>query len=97
MQGSIVAHEDRADVPKFFGAAVPLEFSWPHEHLLGEDGLASLVFSRSYMPERSSPAGKKANLQVREAFNRLSSSGVLKVRYRTIAIVGRPGCERSGT
>jgi len=89
-RAALVVHEERADVPKFFGATVPMEFSWHHEHSLNEGGLASLVFSRSYMPERDSPAGREVNLRVRQIFNRLSSAGLLAVQYRTVAMVGRP-------
>jgi SAM-dependent methyltransferase len=89
-RAALLAHEDRAGVAGFFGATSPREFSWPHEHRLGEEGLASLVFSRSYMPQRESPAGREVAARARQVFARHAADGVLAVRYRTIAIVGRP-------
>lgn len=89
-RAALVAHEKGTDVLKFFGSTIPMEFSWPHEHLLGEEGLASLVFSRSYMPKRSSSAGKEIGFRVREIFSQFEKAGVLTVPYRTIAKVGRP-------
>jgi SAM-dependent methyltransferase len=89
-RGALVAHEDRKDVPGFFGSAAPVEQRWPHEHRLDEPGLLSLVFSRSYMPARDSLAGRQASRQVREVFWRLAVHGELAVRYTTVAIVGRP-------
>jgi SAM-dependent methyltransferase len=89
-RAALAAHEQGVDIPGFFGAAKPLELSWQHEHSIGEDGLASLVFSRSYMPARNSPEGKNVSLRVRAAFKRFSSAGAVTVRYKTIAIIGRP-------
>ena len=89
-RAALVAHAKSTDVLRFFGLTVPMEFSWPHEHLLVEEGLASLVFSRSYMPERNSAAGRDVRLRVHEVFSRFTKAGVLAVRYRTVARVGRP-------
>lgn len=89
-RGALVAHEDRKDVPRFFGATVPVERRWSHEHRLGESGLLSLVFSRSYMPERNTSLGQEASQQVREIFRQFATEGILPVRYTTVAIVGRP-------
>ena len=89
-RGALVAHESRDDVPKFFGASSPTEFAWPHEHLLDEDGLLSLVFSRSYMPAQNSDSGRDAGQQVRQLFHRFAENGLLTVRYTTVAIIGRP-------
>ena len=89
-RAALVAHEDRATVPRFFGASVPLELSWPHAHALDEAGLACLVFSRSYMPPRHSPDGKQALLRLRGIFQRNAVSGRVQIRYTTLAILGRP-------
>ena len=89
-RGALVAHEERSDVPKFFGTGVPVEMTWPHEHRLNEAGLVSLVFSRSYMPDRGSALGQDAGQQVRQIFGRFARSGEIIVRYATVAIVGRP-------
>ena len=87
---ALAAHKDRADVPKFFGATDAKELSWPHEHALSEAGLASLVFSRSYMPDRDSASGREALSRVSRVFRNLSSGGLVLVRYTTVAVIGRP-------
>jgi hypothetical protein len=89
-RGAMLAHDERSEVPAFFGTSKPLELTWPHEHLLNEAALLSLVFSRSYMPARDSAAGRKTYKQVHELFQRLAPSGCIAVRYNTVAIVGRP-------
>jgi SAM-dependent methyltransferase len=89
-RAAMVAHEDRAGVPQFFGAARALELSWPHEHRLDAVGLASLVFSRSYMPARDSAEGRGAERLVAAMFDRFAVAGTVGVRYTTVAIVGRP-------
>ena len=89
-RGALVAHEERHDVPKFFGVDAPQQFSWPHEHRLNEAGVLSLVFSRSYMPDRDSRAGKEASDEVRDIFAQYASGDTLSVRYTTVAIIGRP-------
>jgi hypothetical protein len=58
--------------------------------VLTEEGLQSLVFSRSYMPERGSDAGCRASRAVMQIFLRFAIAGLLTVRYTTVAIVGRP-------
>jgi len=88
---ALVKHEERGDLPKFFGTAVPAELKWPHEHCLNEQGLLSLAFSRSYMPERDSVPGRQACEQLRQLYRRFASDGKLVVRYSTVAIIGRLG------
>lgn len=89
-RGALVAHEERGDVPAFFAGAVTQEWRWPHEHGLDAAGLLSLVFSRSYMPERNSPRGQEACEQVLHLFERLASNARVAVRYTTVAMLGRP-------
>lgn len=89
-RAALVAHEDRSDVPRFFGAFRPEEYSWPHEHYLNEDRFQSLVFSRSYIPERNTPAGLEVALRVRRIFERFVENATLMVRYQTVAVLGRP-------
>ena len=83
--------EGRSDVPRFFGAHTPQRYSWPHEHRLDAAGLASLAFSRSYMPARDSDVGRAAAQRVARLFENLAVDGRVVVRYTTVAIVGRPG------
>lgn len=87
---AMLAHDERSEVPAFFGASAPLEMTWPHEHQLNVEGLLSLVFSRSYMPARDSTAGQQAGQQVHELFQSLAVDGGIAVRYNTVAIIGRP-------
>ena len=89
-RAALLAHEDRADVPRFFGGTRTLELAWPHEHRLGAAGLASLVFSRSYMPARDSAAGSEAQTAVMALFERFADGGEVSVHYTTVAIIGRP-------
>ncbi len=89
-RGALVAHEERSDVPAFFGAGRFVEKTWPHEHQLDQTGLLSLVFSRSYMPEPSSAPGLQASEQLGQVFARFEKSGKVFVRYTTVAMVGRP-------
>ena len=92
-RGAMLAHDERSEVPAFFGSSQPKELTWPHEHHLSEAALLSLVFSRSYMPAQESAAGLRACEQVREVFQRLATDGRIAVRYNTVAIIGRPqGC-----
>lgn len=89
-RGAMLAHDERSEVPTFFGSSAPLELTWPHEHRLSKAALLSLVFSRSYMPERSSVAGQQACAQVSDLFNHLATDSHTTVRYTTVAIIGRP-------
>jgi len=89
-RSALAAHEDRSDVARFFGQARPAEFTWPHEHFLDQDGLLSLAFSRSYMPERDSSSGQQVVVRVREIFAAMAVEGRICVRYTSIANIGRP-------
>lgn len=87
---ALLRHESREDVATFFGSAALTELTWPHEHRLDESGLMSLVFSRSYMPERTSVLGKQVCQQLSDIFRQFETQGGVDVRYTTVAIVGRP-------
>lgn len=93
-RAALLAHEERHEVPRFFGgAAAARELSWPHEHRLDADGLAALVFSRSYMPARDSAAGSAVSAALAPLFARFAAAqgdGRVAVPYRTVAIIGRP-------
>lgn len=87
---ALVAHESREGVRVFFGSALVRELSWPHVHTLTEEGLLSLVFSRSYVPARDTPEGAEIARLTREVFRRFTANDTVNVRYRTALIMGRP-------
>ena len=89
-RAALLAHEDRAEVPRFFGTGPRQEFSWPHEHALAITSLTSLVLSRSYMPARGSSAALEVEAKVQNLFGRLAAQGRVMVRYTTVAMLGRP-------
>lgn len=88
-RGALLAHEDLSKVPLFFGDAATHTIELPNEHRLDGAGLASLVFSRSYMPAPDSAAGAAARQRVDALFARHAQAGEVAVRYRTVAIAGR--------
>jgi SAM-dependent methyltransferase len=89
-RSALRAHEERRNIPEFFGSATPEEYAWPHAQMLSEAGLLSLVFSRSYMPDRNSSEGDKALGRVLELYAEFSSPNGLQVRYTTVAYIGPP-------
>ena len=88
---ALLAHEDRSEVPRFFGSTPVREFAWPHQHHLSAAALVSLVFSRSYMPARDSATGQAVEDSLRGVFERFAIDGKVAVQYTTVAMVGRPG------
>ena len=94
-RGAMLAHENRSDVPRFFGGAPMHEIDLPHEHRLDRDGLRALAFSRSYMPDPESEGGRSAALDIDAIFERFALDGSVAVRYRCVAFVGRPRIPQS--
>ena len=89
-RAALATHEKQRKVSEFFRDNDPTHFLYPHEHLLDESALVSLAFSRSYMPARESHDGLKAQEKICQVFHQFSESGLVKVRYQTVACVGRP-------
>ncbi|MEW6185963.1 MAG: class I SAM-dependent methyltransferase [Thermodesulfobacteriota bacterium] len=89
-RAALAAHEKRGDVPKFFGTTIPIEFTWPHEQSLNQAGLESLVFSRSYMPERDSSPGREISHRLERIYKDQARAGLVAVRYTTMVKIGRP-------
>lgn len=87
---AVLAHEDRAQVPRFFGGAPTESLEFPHEHQLDADGLLRLVLSRSYMPARASTEGARVADRVERVFASFAVAGRVTVPYRTVGVVGRP-------
>lgn len=89
-RGALLAHENRADVPRFFRHGAKRELSWPHVQRLDQDGCVSFVFSRSYMPRRETDAGRESERLARSVHARFARNGFVDVPYRTVLILGRP-------
>ncbi|MEK7348124.1 MAG: class I SAM-dependent methyltransferase [Candidatus Eisenbacteria bacterium] len=89
-RAALAAHEERGEIPTLFGATTSEQMTWQHEHALSQAGLLSLVFSRSYMPERTSSAGQEVSERVQQVFQSHARTGSVLVRYTTVLIVGRP-------
>ena len=89
-RGAMLAHENRSDVPRFFGGGPVHEIDLPHEHRLDREGLRALAFSRSYMPGPETEAGRAAAREIEAIFERFARDGSVAVRYRCVAFVGRP-------
>lgn len=89
-RAALAAHEERLQVPVFFGGAKTVSWKLPHQQVLDEQGLLSLVFSRSYMPPRGSAGAVEAEQWTRRVFAAFADHGRLVMPYETIAILGRP-------
>jgi len=89
-RGALLAHEDFSKVPQFFGGEAAHTLELPNAHRLDLDGLASLVFSRSYMPAADSAEGAAVRRRVEAVFAPHAEGDAVVVRYRCIAMIGRP-------
>lgn len=87
---ALVAHEERGDIPTFFGKSHPSEYAWPHQQTVTEDGLLSLAFSRSYMPPRDSAEGREVVSNLHTLYAQFAKANGVTVPYTTVAYVGRP-------
>lgn len=90
-RAALAAYEkERSGVQRLFGATHLKEFCWPYVQHLDESGLLALVFSRSYIPARTTPEGIAVANRIRELFRRFAVNGTIEVRYNTTAVIGRP-------
>lgn len=88
---ALLAHEAQRPLGAFFGTAPVQSHQWPHVHHLSEDGLARLVFSRSYMPAPDSPAGQQVRAELSQLFQaRSQGRAEVAVHYTTVLHLGRP-------
>jgi SAM-dependent methyltransferase len=88
---ALLAHEaSRSHAPAFFNGAPVRERTFDHRQRLDAAGLIALVCSRSYMPVRSSPAGTDVAARVQRLFDTHADAGGVTLRYRTLALIGRP-------
>lgn len=78
-------HDERAGVVRFFGRAIA-PWTTAHAHRVSPEGLAALVFSRSYMPDRNSEAGREAIGAIQAlARQHADTDGQLTLHYTCIA------------
>ncbi len=84
------AHEDRSYFYRFFGKSRPQTCSFASEQWLDEKGFTGLVFSGSYVPLRTSGAGRRLEIELRSLFRRFEHNENVAARYRTVALIGRP-------
>jgi hypothetical protein len=52
--------------------------------------LASLIFSRSYIPNRNTSDGSAIVARANEIFGRFAINETVEVRYQTVTTIGRP-------
>ncbi|MFD0893451.1 class I SAM-dependent methyltransferase [Luteolibacter ambystomatis] len=89
MRNAVLSQENKAGVPAFFnGPYRTLEFS--NEQLLTREGLHGLLFSRSYMPRRDSVEGARVVVETDRVFDRFVEAETVRIRYRTVTMLGRP-------
>jgi SAM-dependent methyltransferase len=80
---------DEAPIARFFGGRVPAPQRFAHAQALDIDGLAGLLFSRSYMPPADSAAGQAVRRDSDALFARLQCNGLVTVPYETVLYLGR--------
>jgi hypothetical protein len=90
-RAALIAHEaSRSHAPAFFNGAAVRELAFDHQQRLDAAGLIALVCSRSYMPARNSSAGAEVAARVQRVFDAHADAATITLRYRTVALVGRP-------
>lgn len=87
---ALAVQQDMTKVPEFFAGADFHELAFAHTQKLDRTGFSGLIFSRSFMPDRDTPVGHEAAQAVHSIFDRFACDDELTVRYRTVAMVGRP-------
>lgn len=89
-RAALAAHDDRSGVALFFGSKPCTELSWNHEQVLDARGVEALVFSRSYIPLRTSTAAPAVRASIRHHLEPRMRDGELTLRYVTRLYLGRP-------
>jgi SAM-dependent methyltransferase len=90
LAAAMAAEDDLARVPDFFAPQPWTRWQAPHTQRLDAAGLAALVFSRSYMPPRGTPAAAAAEAELQALFARhAQADGRLALHYDTVACLGR--------
>lgn len=88
---AVVARDQRSGVPRFFEPNPMRHYTFPNAQQLSREGLLGLVFSRSYIPARTSMEGAAVAERVGEIFYRHATEGSVEIRYQTTATLGRLG------
>ena len=90
MKGADVPNAGARCISCFFRDGKCSRFEVPNEQSLGFQGLLGRLLSASYMP---SPSGSKSHAglrrDVKDLFERFSSEGKVRLRYRSVLYVGR--------
>lgn len=90
LAAAMAAEDDLARVPAFFGARPWQRWQGGHEQRLDAEGLAALVFSRSYMPPRGTAEAAAAEADLRQLFAQYAQGdGRICLRYDTVACIGQ--------
>ncbi|MGC4015461.1 MAG: class I SAM-dependent methyltransferase [Luteolibacter sp.] len=88
-RNAVLSQANKAGVPAFFNGPCRM-LECPNEQMLTREGLHGLMFSRSYMPRRDSPEGARVIAETNRVFDHFAESGQVRIRYRTITMLGRP-------
>lgn len=89
LAAAMAAEDDLARVPAFFGAKGFQRWQGAHAQRLDADGLAALLFSRSYMPPRDSEAGRAVLADAQAlAARHAGADGRFFLRYDCSACIG---------
>jgi len=91
---ALTAQQQLSTVAPFFAGAPYEQFEVPHSQPLERAGFVSLVLSRSTMPDRDTPAGRRAEQVIFSLFDRYVTNAAVTVNYRTVAFLGRPAAAR---
>lgn len=84
------AQQQTSTVPPFFAGAPFEKLDLRHEQCLDRRHFIGLVLSRSSMPDRDTPSGRRAERVLSSLFDRFAENNVVTINYRTVAFVGRP-------
>jgi SAM-dependent methyltransferase len=86
----LAAQQERAAIEPFFAGAPFEELNLPNVHRIDRAAFLSLLFSRSFMPDRGTAEGDRAEQVISHLFDLFAESGTVSINYRTAAFVGRP-------
>lgn len=92
LAAAMAAQDELTGVAEFFGNTGWTRWQGEQIQRLDRDGLAALLFSRSYMPARGGAAGDAMLAEAQALFDQhADASGRVELRYATLACFGQPG------